>query len=114
MLSRLVLLAFVVLWYGWASQIDCNNPSSYLLRHNEFLTGGDLAWIFNSDVCFLGKLAWIAWCVALVIHLSAEWSSRRVLLALLGVTVFLTGLLNTPLMIRAAPAYVAILGFLLI
>ena len=113
MLNRLFLLAFVVAWYGWASQVDCDTGGN-MFRHNEFVQGNNLAWVFDSDVCYLGKVAWIAWCIALVVHIFVGWSSRRVLLALLGVTVFLTGLLNRPLLVRATPAYVAILGLLLV
>ena len=111
---RLLLLVFIVASYGWASQVDCGPTAmESLLRHSEVKHAGNLQWITNSDVCTLGKAVWVAWCVALTVHLMVpDPHVARVLLALLGVTVLLTGIMNAPLLFRSLPAYFAIFLFL--
>ena len=111
-----VLLGFVVAWYGWASQIAGNEfagttrfAGNTILHHQE----GEARtpqWLLDSTVCPLGKFAWAAWCLALVAAVACGTlrRTRGVFAALLLVTVVLIFVMNLPLAIRSLPAFVAI------
>lgn len=119
MYPGLLLLAAVVVLYGWSSQIrsgPCATRSTAttrgvfesmpLLKHVE----SEVAWITDSDVCGLGKFAYVAWCVVLVAYVATPGTKKlaALLWVLLGATVFLSIAMNPPLAIRSIPAFLAI------
>ena len=115
--TLLLVTLLVVLLYGWSSQVEGvpvppkgTQRFRGLLAHRE--GSGEWDWIFRSSVCALGKFAFFAWSAALLALLAAGASRRPllryVLWALLVVTVALSCLMNPPLAIRSAPAFVGI------
>ena len=80
---------------------------SRLLRHTE--PHGKRSWLWDSSVCFMGKLAWLIWACLVACSLCARirvpasiWS------VCLLVTAVCTLALNMPLFLRSLPAYVVL------
>ena len=101
-MRRLVAVVAAILLFGWASRAGTRTPR--FIGHEQPAA----RWLLGSGVCGLGKLAFVAWSVALLACLTLRLRAPRVLGPLLVLTVLLTAAMNPPLAVRALPAYLLI------